>query len=129
MLYDPKWEVKIDTDIVRILRSAKRMISDPRHWTCGEYARTARGNPIGVECAAAVSFCSIGALALASGLSVKAAEDSPACGFLDAAAKEKNYCWVHSLNDGGGHEMAMAMFDRAIELAHSVVSSAHRAPT
>lgn len=123
MLAREEWsipKVEAESDVVSVLRAAKQIISDPSRWTCGEYARTSRGNCVGVETAAAVSFCSVGALALACGLSIRCTEDSPAYGHLRAAAAEQNYIDVHLLNDGGGHDAAMAMFDRAIDLAAAV---------
>lgn len=117
MLYDPKWEVKIDSSVVEILRSAKNIISDPAHWTCETYARDAGAREIGVECRAAISFCSIGALARALGVNTREAEDSDAYGNLEAAAEEQGYPYPHDLNDKAGHARAMEMFDRAIELA------------
>lgn len=117
MLYNQKWDVAIDSDVVSVLRAAKQIISDPSRWTCGEYARTSRGKCIGVECDAAVSFCSIGALASALGSDVDAAENSAAYKLLHRVATEESYWSVASLNDQGGHAAAMSMFDRAIEIA------------
>lgn len=118
MLYDLKWDAKIGNEIVQILRRAKDLISNPRYWTCGEYARDSRRGGVDSGNSAAVSFCSIGALAVASGLSVKETEESGgAYSYLSAAATEQGFREPHMLNDEGGHTKAMAMFDRAIELA------------
>lgn len=119
MLYDPKWDVLIDSAAVVALRAAKQIISNPERWTCGEYARTSTGHYVGVENPSAVSFCSIGALAIACGTSVKLAEETEAYTFLANASIEQGYNWPHDLNDKGGHAKAMAMFDRAIALAEA----------
>lgn len=116
MLYDPKWEV--ETGIVTVLRSAKNLIADPRRWTCGEYARDATGRHTDVDDKSAVSFCSVGALAVVLGVGVRQAEKSPACQYLEKAAAEQGIPYAHQVNDKG-HAKAMAMFDRAIELAEA----------
>lgn len=122
MLYDPKWEVEIENDTVTILRKALDIISNPAHWTCYVYARDSSGREIAVDNASAVSFCSVGALAVASGTSVKDAEHSISCKFLEEAASEVGCPYAHELNDKG-HSRAMSMFNRAIELARAAPSS------
>ena len=114
MLYDPKW--KVETEILTILRRAKDVIADPTRWTCGDYARDSSGRYVKVDDRTAVSFCSVGALALVSGITVKQAEGSPACKYLEMAAAEQGEKYAHQINDKGHHN-ALAMFDRAIELA------------
>jgi hypothetical protein len=118
MLYNKDWdklEVKVE-NAVAILRKARAVISNPKHWTCGEYARASNHRVVDVDNPSAVSFCSVGALAFVSGLTVKEAEDSKACQYLEKAALEQGGIFAHTVNDRG-HARAMTMFDRAIELA------------
>ncbi|QPF81707.1 hypothetical protein IC762_12485 [Bradyrhizobium genosp. L] len=114
MLYDPNWATK--NDVVTILRKAKDIIANPEHWTCGEYARDINHSWVRFDEAGAVSFCSIGALAVVSGTNIKVAENSSAYKLLELAAKEQGSSWPHEENDKG-HSQAMAMFDRAIQIA------------
>jgi hypothetical protein len=114
MLYNPDW--KVETAVVTILRKAKDVIADPSHWTCGDYARDADGNSVFVDNRSAVSFCAIGALAFVTGTTPRLAGESQACKFLERVAAENGRIWAHDINDKG-HSHAMAMIDRAIELA------------
>lgn len=119
MLYDKRWdktEIKADNEIVTALRKAREIISDPTKWTCGNYAIDSDGRWVGTDNPSAVSFCSVGALAVVLGLPVRKAEESGACKFLVRAAEEQGCQYAHDVNDKG-HAHAIAMFDRAIDLA------------
>jgi hypothetical protein len=119
MLYDKRWdkpEVKSDNETVTALLTARGIVSDPKKWTCGDYAKDSYGRWVGTTNPSAVSFCSVGALAVAMGVAVREAEDSGAGKYLVMAAREQGCEYAHDLNDKG-HASALAMFDRAIELA------------
>ena len=117
MLFDPKWEVKADNEVVTALRRAMEIIADESKWTCGSYALSRQGHEIDPLTPGAVSFCSIGALALAMNSRVCEVEVAAPCHFLCAAASEKNHAHAINLNDKGRYAAALWMFDRAIELA------------
>lgn len=120
MLYDPKWEIELDNDVVAILKNAKALIENKSRWTKGEYARAASGgfvpDPL---CERAERFCSIGALARVTGAAVSDVEHGacPAFNYLITAAQDLGFDHVTSCNDRSDHAGTMAMFDRAIELA------------
>jgi hypothetical protein len=46
----------------QVLKAARALIADPKHWTQGELARDADGNPEDEYQPEAVCFCSVGAL-------------------------------------------------------------------
>lgn len=119
MLYDKRWDAKIDSEIIQALRKAKEVIADGSRWCCGTYAKTKSGFQVHPHHQAAVSFCSIGALALVMESTPEVAEHSFAGNFLIEAASEMGAAHATKLNDNGGHPAALRMFDRAIELARA----------
>jgi hypothetical protein len=92
---------------VELLR-AKELISDPKRWTTGAYARNTSGvytSPVNDN---AVCFCALGAMdAVESG--------SRAFNALYEAAYQHG--GITHINDVSGHHSVMAMFDRAVEIA------------
>lgn len=120
MLYDKRWDAKIDNDTVQALCKAKDLIADGSKWCCDTYAQSDLGIQIHPNHPRAVSFCSVGALAHVMEVDAGAAEMSLPGQFLVDAAQQIGQCHPTNLNDGYGHSAALQMFDRAIELARAV---------
>jgi hypothetical protein len=102
--------------VVRILRQAKDLIGTPERWTRYSAAIDADGNTCSITSSLAVSWCAFGAVTKIG----KEADDSyrsRAILCLDAAAG-RAYGSAPALNDNASHAEVMAMFDRAIEIAH-----------
>lgn len=106
----------VSNPVVKVLKKAKKLIADPRHWIKGRYATTKTGRPVasweeGAEC-----FCAMGAVIRASGAHYDA-EQQPPADFLRKAAPRS--LTVPQFNDRPEttHTDVMVMFDKAIRLA------------
>lgn len=101
------------------LKRAKKLLSDPRRWTQGEYGRDTDGSNDVIGEGQCVSFCALGALAVVSG-----SEDedlSPGRDALKSVLKGQSKSMADvdfndSLpRDARGHRRLMQWFDRAIK--------------
>jgi hypothetical protein len=103
------------TETVEILRQARELISDPAHWTQGEYARDADGNFAAVYDPAAVCFCSLGAIAKVMNIS-----DPDAVSLFEPAEILDDICFAkcgvkaYGFNDSHTHAEVLSLFDAAI---------------
>jgi hypothetical protein len=95
-----------------ILRRARTRIEDPSRWTAGAPARANDGSRVFPQSPNAVCWCVIGAVS---------AED---------VWKGKAYTWIHEASkalgniaagryNDQGHEFALRLIDKAIELAEA----------
>ncbi len=93
----------------QILRAARELIADERHWTTNVLARDAGGCLTMVASDDATCFCAVGALLKATGRSgITAARRA----IEDAAGIERSR--VFEWNDTHTHAEVLAAFDRAI---------------
>jgi hypothetical protein len=97
------------TEIVEVLKKARGLISDPKHWTQGTFAKDAYGREVDPEDDQAICFCAIGAIhAAAGGMN----ED---CGRaiwdLRIRTPERS---VSEFNDHRSHAEVLELFDDAI---------------
>ena len=93
------------------LRSAKRLIKDPRRWCQRTMYRDKDGNMCGRK--RAVSWCADAAV---SEIRKKYFLACPEIRLLDLSAREFGYARSCDLNDSTDHPTVMKMFNRAIEL-------------
>ncbi len=104
-------------DIKSTLQAARDLITDPKAWIKGDYARSEQGltlySPSHPD---AACFCAIGALARASGMSAGQVEQSDLAAALNLAMGRIPQASVANLNDSSTHEEILAIFDRAIEV-------------
>lgn len=96
-----------------ILQEAKKLIADPERWTTGSQARDATGAQVRARDAAAVSFCSIGAVYHVATDPTLSKEGKPFRA-LTAAAHELGAGSTVVANDTGNHYLVMRMFTLAI---------------
>jgi hypothetical protein len=100
-----------------ILIAARALIADPARWTTKEFARRL-GEPADPLDAEAERWCALGALHRAAGTPIGFAADSfdIAHVFLGAAI-HGDYSLIEDVNDNGGHDATLALYDRAIAAA------------
>ena len=96
-----------------ILKVAKAVIEDPKHWIQGDFAKDSSGISVSARYSHAVCFCALGALR-----SVVAHKDihRPYI-YLCEAANNLGYNSIPEANDEGGHAEVMGMYDVAIKLS------------
>jgi hypothetical protein len=100
-------------DISTILRAARAKIEREECWTCGKYAKDARGDKIGTKNPEAVCWCALGALMSQGVTHDRAAE------ILDPHVPP-DYPGVLGYNDYvATHTDILALFTRAIEAAEA----------
>lgn len=105
-----------------ILRAARERIADPERWGKGAFAYDGLGQSVGPWREAAVCWCARGAVhrecGSASSRSAHRAEETLTEAVerleFDVPDDAEPIAWV---NDHHDHEVVLALFDRAIELA------------
>lgn len=107
--------------MVELLRAGRKVITDPKNFAQGSYARTANGGRTGSCQDDAVAWDATGALRKAyPECSVFIEEDVSesvlykASLILAQAAAQAGYTGVFDLNDRGGHAAVLAVYDAAI---------------
>jgi hypothetical protein len=108
---------------VDVLKQAKKIISDPAHWTQRSFARNKDGKVAVVASSDAISFCALGAMRRASyelGYPLPAGHflyEAPmtAIKLLEQAALNLYRTPISNVNDNFGYKEVMKCFDRAIE--------------
>jgi hypothetical protein len=104
------------SDVLQVLRQARELISDPKHWTQKACARDVNGEHIDIFSPDAVCFCVGGAIERVSKTGCREAYL-----LLDQVAEkltdEKSAYPYLDVNDKLGHEATLVMLDGAIELA------------
>lgn len=114
-----------ERSVVDVLRAARERISDPERWCLGRHAEDASGRDVeDPRSEQACKWCAFGAL-LAEGMEPYGDDDCPgdfdpvigyaAAQLLEKAAKE----WPPHVNDEGGHQAVLDMYDAAIDLAEA----------
>lgn len=94
---------------LEVLKAGRNLISDPQKWVQGTYAKNIDGWPIYGNNAAAVCFCSIGAVQHVTGMCHNI-ETETVCEVLSNAAGMH----IAYYNDAHSHEEVLAVWDRAI---------------
>lgn len=98
-----------------VLREARELISDPKRWTQGAFARNASGCKTGILHADATCWCTAGALLKVSeGFKDEVGQAND---FLDVAACQISSLGLVGVNDELGHSAVLRMFDAAIASA------------
>ena len=104
------------SDVVRVLTEARDLISDPKRWTQGAYARDAHGRQTYWGDPAAVCWCASGAISKATKLTP--AQSAMNRDLVDQAQAELDsaidHYGVFTFNDSRTHKEVLEMFDRAI---------------
>ncbi len=120
----PETPVEIlNRDPVAILKAARAIIEDPKHWTSRTFSRLKDGTPCLIDDPNAYSFCAEGALERAN--PARTETWAAAADFLDAAANKLSDLdggGIVYINDRRGHAAVLGCFDRAIEAASEEVS-------
>ena len=127
---DPRYNDHNYDDILfsDILKRGREIISDPDRFTWQANARDEHGHEVHYESPRAVCFCALGAVLRANDEVREYQIDEGLLEYLDEAAGElwkdpfggksddpgANTVWV---SDQGGHEVALKMYDLAIEKA------------
>lgn len=97
---------EVVNETVKILRAARDLISDPKKWTQGAYARDANGDLCRCEGPEAASWCAFGVL--------WGRQDAT---YYLVMCLPDSYKTVAAFNDCSTHEEVLALYARAIELA------------
>lgn len=97
------------TDTIEVLKAARELISDPKHWTQYLFARDDNGNSTQPVSVRAVCWCALGAIDRVSGDDESAGDDA-----LDALMEVVEEGNVSTFNDSHTHPEVMALFDAAI---------------
>ena len=104
--------------IQKTLERARDLIKNPGNWTTNTLARDEFDDPVFPDDPKAMQFCALGALYKITGdpcvVDVKDNLTEKARGYLFQASCEMNWPGVGMLNDDGGHEKVLEMYDRAI---------------
>jgi alpha-D-ribose 1-methylphosphonate 5-triphosphate synthase subunit PhnH len=108
--------VLTDTDLLRVLVTARATLSDPAHWTQDTWARDQDGQSVTVQSSTAVRFCAAGAMlkALLDVGTPYYLEHVLNCVAACADQDDHNMCGVTAVNDVGGYAAVLALIDRAI---------------
>ena len=111
------------SDVVQVLKEARRLIERPEHWTQGARARNKRGRMlIRPEGPTAVQWCARGALMRVTGGTLSN-DFWDASSFLHniANAITGGTCGASGYNDTRTHSEVLALFDAAIAAAEQEV--------
>lgn len=97
-----------------ILEKARALITDPKHWTRGKFARDTCGSSVSVDSSTATCFCTVGAVYRVSASVTVGHHEA-----LDLLANELDQLGrpsrsIPTFNDSSTHEQVLALFDRAI---------------
>lgn len=113
------------TSTLETLQKARDLISDPKRWTQGAFARDTLGRDLfdaGEEDFEPVCFCSLGALAHVSGLHPDGTLPGEST-LAEVIAKDlglpPEIGFVPDFNDTHTHAEVLAAFDAAIEKARA----------
>ena len=108
-------------EAAEVLRKARELISDPKRWTQGEYAKDANGLKVGPNSARAVCFCSLGAIAKVKKASAgKAVKSKPAhILYLKMRLADPFSPYIWDFNDKHTHAEVLEAFDKAIAAAEA----------
>jgi hypothetical protein len=101
----------------KILKKAKALIADPKHWTTEAFARTARGDSVSASHPKAVCFCAVGAINRAAANTDYYRQD--AFSFLLNTTYELFDNSIVTNNDLNGFDAVHIAFDEAIARAES----------
>lgn len=96
------------------LIAARELISDPKRWTCEQYARDKTGYPVNGNDDHAVCWCADGALGKVMNLPDGRYQPFQ---LLDSACRSLFQTSIHNTNDNLGHEAILKAFDLAIQNA------------
>lgn len=98
------------SEIVKVLKAARELISDPARWTQFESARDEFGNPIPARDQKACSFCSVGAFSRVCMDFSFEVRDAAEEAFYEAIGSSS----IATFNDSHTHPEVLAAFDAAI---------------
>jgi len=108
------------SQILKMLTLAKKMITDPSHWGKGSYARDKNGRTVATSGLEAVKWCAVGALESACSTLEGNVYSYPAEDMLsDCIPSGMRSVTVY--NDNTTHKKVMAMFQCAIDHARKAV--------
>lgn len=110
---------------IEILKAARKLLTNPDHWTFGAMARDLDGEQVVPHSNAAACYCSVGAVYKVSGAAQQVPQTHPAeqvLRMLDKTATQLGHVqdWREDLrpcadlNDSKGHAAALEMFDLTI---------------
>ena len=100
-----------------LLTKAKAVIADPKHWAQGQYAKDAKGHPVGPAEPDAVCWCSVGVLEKVAHEEDTYSTRFAAMWYLLDVSVECGYNDISDFNDNSSHETVMKAWDKAIKLA------------
>lgn len=103
--------------VEKLLRSAKRKISDPKRWTKRSYAKSANGRSVNYHSHKAVRWCALGAVYCVGHRTkgpVQHAEQ-----ILHRVAATKFASGAVTVNDQLGHSSVMELYNLAIARAQA----------
>lgn len=119
--------------VIDVLREARELIADPKHHCEQAYGKSAAGFPTDPRFETCTQFCALGAVQRAAyGVfadvtmvtrestresAIEATELVQQATQLLHDCRDQRYACISDVNDLGGHEKALEMFDRAIEAA------------
>jgi hypothetical protein len=96
---------------LEVLTTGRELLADPKNWTKGWFARTKDGSTTHPDDPKAVCFCSIGAVGKTTPGQIKLRRD--VINLLDQVTGG-----IVQFNDNSTHAEVLAVWDKAIELAH-----------
>ena len=100
--------------VLQLLTEGRELISDPKRWTTGEFARDEHERAVFVYDPKAVCWCSVGAIHKVEGPPTPSSGENtwPALRALHAATACRN---IAKYNDTHSHAEVLAIWDKAIE--------------
>lgn len=103
-----------EREVLRVLRDAKELIRDARHWTNRATARDQIGHIVSPDAPNAVCWCADGAIYRVSG-GRWVIYNTAGCALSEATEELFNTDDYFFVNDKLGHNAILRAFDRAIE--------------
>ena len=98
----------------RILKKARKLITNPKRWTQGASAKNKEGISVSAGGPLAKQWCAIGAIMKCNPIVVGTYDYALASDFFRRAVDSPS---VSEFNDDHTHEEVLEAFDKAIELA------------
>jgi hypothetical protein len=104
---------------LEVLTDARALISDPKHWAQGWFARDMLGGAVDARSPSAECFCALGALGRAMGRHFMDVTGHPAVEILRSVLPIQD---ISRFNDTHSHGEILDAFDRAIDAARKAVA-------
>lgn len=112
-----------NTDTIKFLKEARALITNPKNWTSGSYARNAKGEGTDPDSSEAVCWCGAGAIFKVTDgyASIGPNRNAPKAWAAFASFNDFTKTTIPNINDALGHDAILKAFDNTIEYLESQI--------